>query len=559
MPRHLPTSFRLPPLRHLILLLCAASLLVACSLLPARECADIYGNQFFTDEIDDYALHWTSGLSYFTMIFSERSRCAVHYFQESLQHNPRHPEAHFGLFLAHSQLNEAPLALYHGLQARRLGVAKEMFPMTLRELPSPSFVTRLLSSTLSVGRPRVVHGPMLGGVTDHSVRVWVRTSREAEVRVEASPAETDGPASSDSADTSGDRDMTTVVHLDGLRANTLYSYRLWIDGELHPGSWQFKTLPPEGEPAMFSIAFGGGANYIPPNERMWTNLASHQLASFLFLGDNVYIDAPTVPAMQRYTYYRRQSRPEFRAFVSETPVFAVWDDHDFADDDSIGGPDPFSPEWKPRVWRIFQENWVNPAYGLGDGTPGVWFDFSIADVEFFLLDSRYYRSVPNEEGASMLGDRQKAWLLEELAESTATFKVIASPVPWAFEADPKFDAWSGYPEEREEIFSWIEVNKIEGVILVSADRHRSDAWIIERPSGYTLPEFESSKLTNHKTHDEMSGAIFSYNDKPSFGLVRFDTTADDPSVIYQIVSIDDEVVFEMEVRLSELSFPPRAH
>jgi phosphodiesterase/alkaline phosphatase D-like protein len=32
----------------------------------------------------------------------------------------------------------------------------------------------------------------------------------------------------------------------------------------------------------------------------------------------------------------------------------------------------------------------------------------------------------------------------------------------------------GYPEEREEIFSFLAKNEIERVVLVSADRHRSD-------------------------------------------------------------------------------------
>lgn len=71
---------------------------------------------------------------------------------------------------------------------------------------------------------------------------------------------------------------------------------------------------------------------------------------------------------------------------------------------------------------------------------------------------------------------------------------------------------------------------------------------------YPLYEFNSSRLTNQHVHPTMEkqGAIFSYNAKQSFGLVHFDTTADDPSVTYDVISIDEERVHSLTVRRSEL-------
>jgi hypothetical protein len=46
--------------------------------------------------------------------------------------------------------------------------------------------------------------------------------------------------------------------------------------------------------------------------------------------------------------------------------------------------------------------------------------------------------------------------------------------------------------------------------------------------------------------------LFSYNEKPSFGLLDFDTTLPDPEVKYSIVNIDGEVVNEHVVKRSEL-------
>jgi len=157
--------------------------------------------------------------------------------------------------------------------------------------------------------------------------------------------------------------------------------------------------------------------------------------------------------------------------------------------------------------------------------------------------------------ASMLGKFQKQWLLNKLKNSTATFKVLVSSVPWAKGTKPgSLDTWDGHPQEREEIFQFIEKNRVEGIVLLSADRHRSDAWRIERPYGYNFYEFESSKLTNIHTHKVMPKALFGYNKKCSVGLLEFDTTRDDPQVSYRILSIDNEEVYRRTVFKSDLSF-----
>ncbi|MEX0601592.1 MAG: alkaline phosphatase D family protein, partial [Rhodothermales bacterium] len=366
-------------------------------------------------------------------------------------------------------------------------------------------------------------------------------------------------------ETSASDDYTTVLSIGGLEPDTEYRYAVEIDGRPYPASWTVRSMPEEGRPARFRIGFGGGAGYTPWHERIWTTIDQEDFTAFLMMGDNVYHDHPTRPDVQLYTYYRRQSRPEFRAFAAETPLFAIWDDHDFGENDSWGGPAIDEPDWKPSVWQVFKQNWANPSYGGGEERPGVWFDFAIGDVDFFMLDGRYYRTDPKIDRPSMLGPAQKAWLFDRLSESDATFKVIVSPVPWApgakggMQMTPEgpqpggLDTWDGFPEERDEIFSFLAANEIDGVVLLSADRHRSDAWRIEREDGYALYEFESSQLTNVHTHELMDGALFGYNEKNSFGRLTFDTQAEDPTVTYEIVSIDGEAVADITVPLSRLT------
>jgi alkaline phosphatase D len=127
-------------------------------------------------------------------------------------------------------------------------------------------------------------------------------------------------------------------------------------------------------------------------------------------------------------------------------------------------------------------------------------------------------------------------------------------VSWAFGTKPgSLDTWEGYKKEREDIFSCLEDNRIDGVILLSADRHRSDIWKIDRSNGYDLYEFESSKLTNIHTHRLIPAALFGYNEKCSFGLLSFDTGLSDPQVTYQIISIDNEVIHTFSLLKSQLT------
>jgi alkaline phosphatase D len=392
------------------------------------------------------------------------------------------------------------------------------------------------------------------------VRVWVRTAEESPVTVRVFQPETaDNAVATASSKSSNDADYTAVVQLEGLQPNAEYAYEVAIGDDPPTPRARFRTFPPAGKPAKFQIAFGGCAGYAPENERMWDTIASFHPAAMLLLGDNVYIDLPEQAGpLHRYTMYQRQSRSEYRRLVSTTPVYAIWDDHDAAVDDIWLGPYRDKPTWKPSMLRLFQNNWNNPAYGDHDW-PGCWFEFSVADVDFFMLDCRYYRTNPYADPRTMLGAVQKAWLLAELKKSKAALKIIVSSVAWAPSAKPgSRDTWDGFPAEREEIFSTIEKNRIEGVLLLSGDRHRSDARKIPRPNAYPLYDLLSSRLTNVEIHELLPGALFGYNAKCSFGLLTFDTAQADPQVTFQIVNIDAEPVHSLTIRKSELRFPAPA-
>jgi|GEM_PF-597452 len=482
---------------------------------------------------------------------------ALRFLEEFMQVFSDDPEGFFGYSLVFSARKDPTRAFEYMQKALEAGLPLGRFTSGLNGLLSPLIQSDTFREYMKPQNHVLIHGPTLGHVTARSAAVWVRTFGPRAVRVLArTPGSRDLNISTPAVTTDPGRDNTAILMLNGLTPDTVYEYQLEIDGHVLDSRYRMKTFPEKGKPIRFLTGFGGGAGYTPRNERMWDVLHAFEMPFFLLLGDNVYIDHPERPAVQKYCYYRRQSRPEFRRFASRTAIYAVWDDHDFTHDDGKGSPERNSPSWKLDVWRIFRNQWNNPSYGGGEEDPGCWTRFSCGDVDFFLLDGRYYREDPaGNPSASMLGRAQKAWLLEGMSASSATFKVLASPVPWARNTKPgSLDTWDGHPEEREEIFRFIEDNRIEGVILLSADRHRSDAWRISRPNGYDFYDLMSSKMTNVHTHQVLPGALFGYNKTCSVGLLEFDTTRADPQVVYRIVNIDQEEIHRMTIYRSRLTF-----
>ena len=84
---------------------------------------------------------------------------------------------------------------------------------------------------------------------------------------------------------------------------------------------------------------------------------------------------------------------------------------------------------------------------------GLYYTFQVADVDFFVLDTRSYRhpnTMPDGSAKTMLGAEQKADLKAWLAASPAPFKVILSSVPFHDVGQRRVDAWTSFAAERAE-------------------------------------------------------------------------------------------------------------
>jgi alkaline phosphatase D len=468
-------------------------------------------------------------------------------------------EHHFVLTMAYCIKGDTDAAFKNAKTAVEKGLPLDRLQAGPRAILEPLYKMDGYKAWMKGRELQLLHGPLLGSLSDSQASFWVRTANESDVTIVVNPFGQENQESSRSGKARSDAklDYTARVEVTGLKPKTEYEYQVSIDGKPQGEKAGFTTHPKKGEAADFSIVFGGCAGFTPQHERIWTTIAKYKPTAMVLLGDNVYIDDPEHQVSQQYCYYRRQSQADWKALTSSTGVFTIYDDHDFGENDCEPGPEIDKPAWKIPVWQTFRNNWANPGYGGGEKQPGCWYSFEIGNVQFIMLDGRYYRDL---ESGSMLGPVQKQWLFDTLKSSKATFKVLASPVPWSPGVKPgSKDTWDGFPDEREEIFAFIEKHKIDGVLLMAADRHRSDLRRIKRPDGYDLYEMLSARLTNVHTHPLVQNAkgsefIMGYNKECSFGLVDFETTLTDPKLNYRIVNIDNEEVGAHVLKLSELSF-----
>jgi alkaline phosphatase D len=352
-----------------------------------------------------------------------------------------------------------------------------------------------------LGYPRCLEGPMVGpGGPDH-ITVWARISGAFEVVVEASPDRYfKAPIKSAPVTASADNDFCVVLRAAGLQPSTAYYYRLKIAGKAdryQPVPFKTRTAP-KG-PANFRIGFGSCCRIqFDADQKIFNAVVDQEPDLFFWLGDNIYADT-TEPSGIADLYRRQRSVERLLPLIRTTPQLAVWDDHDFAYNDS----DRTNPS-KEAALALFKQYWANPSAGTAQ-TPGVFFSHSHGGVDFFFLDDRYHRDPtadPDGPARTMLGAGQKAWLKAALKASKAPFKVIINGVGWSF-AETGSDSWTSYRHERNEIFDYIRDARIEGVILLSGDTHMGELNCIpwSEKGGYDLYDFCSSPLAQAPDND----------------------------------------------------------
>lgn len=355
-----------------------------------------------------------------------------------------------------------------------------------------------------------------------------------------------------------DYGISGQVWFSNLDPDSDYSYSINVNDTVQ-GTGSFHTMPEGAD--TFSIAFGACTQYIPWRLSTIQQIDSANPIQIFLLGDNVYADNKENQEIRSILYQRIRSSCAYRNLIQNTSTLAIWDDHDFANNNQIGQAARFTPSWKYLNYLNFKDHFANPNYGKTERYPSLWFEHRIGEVDFFFLDGRYYMEVSDTSDKiapypSKLGKVQMRALQNWLSNSSADYKVIISPVEWT-DYIPGVDAWGGYRAERDSlIFQYIIDNQINGVIFLGSDRHRSDHFKIDNHFGptYDFEEFSSAALMAGAMTASNGSAVFSYDTKRSFGLLSFNTELADPEVTYRIINEDGIEVYNYSTKLSNMTF-----
>jgi alkaline phosphatase D len=340
----------------------------------------------------------------------------------------------------------------------------------------------------------ITGGPLVGATDDTTARLWVRADGPCQVAVryrtgsEAWRATAAVPARPE-------LDFTAELLLEGLAPETEYAYEITVDGApLGRGPWAFRTLPRPGQ-GRVTIAFGSCVHLGRfPEQPIFGAIAAARPSAFVWLGDDWYYDNSEVgDATALWARCRAQREcPSLLPMIATTPSFAQWDDHDYGPNDS---DHTFANKALTRT--IFRAYF--PGTGEGEEGQGIYGRASLGPVDLFLLDDRTFReppSTPNSPTKTLLGERQRRWLIEGLAASRAPLKLVATGSQFLARYH-SFESWQHARDERDLILDAIRDRQVKGVVFVSGDRHLAE--VVRYPAdrvGYELWDLTSSPLAN---------------------------------------------------------------
>ncbi len=358
----------------------------------------------------------------------------------------------------------------------------------------------------------LTHGPLIGHTTDTTTRIWVRADGPCKMQVRFSSK--GRTIVSETIRLVDDNNFCGSAEVAGLLPKTTYSYRLFLDNKEQSRDvrQEVTTFGRALEPGIIRIGFGHSLRG-SGDQDTWKVVEAKKPDLFILMGDNIYSDS-TEPARQRKMYLQFRADRYFRAFGATTPIYAIWDDHDYGIDNS----DRTQPG-KERSLKTFNEIWPNPKSQAVHNS-GIWTRFTAGGAEFFLMDVRYHRSVngdPDGPAKTMLGKEQLAWLKNSLASSKAVFKFPVSGSSWNCGGP---EAWNHtFTYEYDALAKHIASNKVPGVILLGGDQHTCKIAVRPKESwgGYDLHEWMAGQLWNTKAERDKGYSR-------AFGLITLDTT-----------------------------------
>ncbi|GAA5219818.1 alkaline phosphatase D family protein [Membranihabitans marinus] len=403
---------------------------------------------------------------------------------------------------------------------------------------------------------KLFSGPMLGDLQSDGVTIWLRSIQPTAVKIRVKGSGLDktfGPVYTDF-----DTDLRGQIKITGLRPDRQYEYQVLLDDEVLslPMTTRFKTSPVADEAEETRIVFGSCPHrWGLWNEKMMEFVQSRDPDALMLLGDIAVQDRMNNIGMHKADYLLRDQSPAWQDVVSQIPVYASWDDHDYFGNDLAGVPEGYVKKDKEAVAKVFRESWNNPAYAEDEETEGIYFRTRIGMADVIMTDNRYYRSGGE---ASFLGREQMDWLKAELLKCRGPFIVLSCGSMWSDYVSNGKDSWGvNDAEGREELFSFIEENNIKGVVLISGDRHGARGFTIPRSNGFQFYEFEAASMGARvgppAQKEEWTTQLYGIDGQFAFGELTMKANKEEPSLHYRLLREDGRVLYQKSLKLSDLT------
>ncbi|MCF8276886.1 MAG: alkaline phosphatase D family protein [Flavobacteriales bacterium] len=412
----------------------------------------------------------------------------------------------------------------------------------------------LFSVLFSHGQ-NITHGPVIGAVTDSSVRVFIRTKiADSVISLHLSPDTSYRSTQIYLGRTEAKIDSSVILNLDRLTPDTKYYYRIFVGQHLDTINGSFTTYPQQGQKGIYTFVTGSCQE--TENMKVFDVIPLHNPYFMMHTGDYTYPDYQIAPDYSAtwegiaLSYRKRYDEKGMKYMLRSVPIDYVYDDNDY-----VGGSggrycknDMHSykengrtvnkmeaPEF-PAFWR---RNTIKgyaeffPHYPLADTSEGIYHSFKLGNAEFFVIDRNSAKDRPNmdgfvfdgkkkkwrwnpPEGYALFGKQQMNWLKNSLLNSDADWKFIVSGVPLNGACEKLIKAgvkiqnmsmkgfygfhlawgfsqyWAGFPEERNDFMQFLKENDIKDVIVISGDTHHN---VMDDGKNAGLPELNASGLS----------------------------------------------------------------
>jgi alkaline phosphatase D len=309
------------------------------------------------------------------------------------------------------------------------------------------------------------------------------------------------------------------------------------------------------------IAFGACARQ-DKDQPVWDAVLAYQPDLFIFLGDNVYGDTRDMGVL-RAKYAQLAVKPGFQALCERSAVLAIWDDHDYGEDDA-GAEYPLKRESQ----QIFCDFWGEAADSPRRSRNGIYdavlleahgrrlqvllpdLRFNRTPIRKLDLGGKPYKQWADELGkagqqvpgpyernpdaaATMLGETQWRWLERELARP-ADLRILASSLQVVADF-PGWEAWINYAEDHQRLIEAIRRTRANGLFCISGDTHYAELSRLDRNVPYPLWDLTSSGLTEvWPVTPPNSRRIGDVLRARNFGCIEIDWEPEAPLVTLQI-------------------------